>query len=86
MKVALELRRVGRLAHEIQFIDDCLFVLGDDFERAQALAVLPVLGGEARNPAKYIEDLLDLIFDTGPQYFDDHFSAIGYLRRMHLCD
>jgi hypothetical protein len=42
LEVALQLCSVAGLAHEVQFVDDRLLVLGDDFERFEALAVLPV--------------------------------------------
>ena len=47
-EIAAQLARVGRLAHQIEFVVEVLGELRDDFVRAQALAVGPQKFDQAR--------------------------------------
>ena len=85
-EVAFQLRCIGRFAHQVEFINNGLFVLSHNFQRPQALAVFPVCVGQAGDHAQYIEIAFNLVLHAGPQQFDDDFLTALQLRRMHLGD
>ncbi len=85
-EVALELRRVCGLAHQVELVDDRVLVFVDDLERPQALAVFPVAVGEPGERAQHVEVALDLVLHARAQHLDDDLGAVHQLRRVHLRD
>ena len=85
-EVALELRRVRRLAHQVELVENRLLVLADDFQRPQPVGQRPVAVRELGKPPQDLEIALDLLLDTGSQKLDDDLGAVVEGRGMHLCD
>ena len=80
-EVALELRGIAGLAHEVELVQDRLFVLDDDFARPEAPGFRPVLLGEAGERVQHFEVEADRLAHAGTQHLDDDFAAVGQASR-----
>ena len=85
-EVALELRGVAGLAHQVELVQDRLLVLDDDFARAQAARLRPVFLGEAGEGVQHLEVAVDRLAHAGPQHLDDDLASVRQRRRVHLGD
>ena len=85
-KIALQLRGVARLAHQIEFIEDRLAIFAHHLDRAQPARLLPILVRQNRKRVQHLEIALDDFVHPGAQYFHDDFVAALELGRMHLRD
>jgi len=85
-EVALQLRGIGRFAHQIELIQHRLFILGDDLDRAHAPAVGPVLLRQVRQCIEHFEVAFDLRPHAGPQHLDDDVLTARQGGAVHLGD
>ena len=85
-EVALELRGVAGLAHQVELVQDRLLVLDDDLARPQAPRVRPVLLGEAGEGVQHLEVEVDRLAHAGPQHLDDDLAPVRERRRVDLGD
>ncbi len=58
-EVALQLRGIGRLAHEVELIEDGLLVLVDDLARPQAPRLRPITLREVCERVQHLQVALD---------------------------
>ena len=85
-EIAAQLGSVGRFAHEVEFVDDGLFVFVHHLGGPQPIAFLRII---ARQPRDHVHDLqvtLDLLAHAGAHDLDDDFLAGAQPGRMHLRD
>ena len=85
-EIALELRRVRRLAHEVELVDDRALVLAHDLDRTQAMAFARIIASEVREDVHDLEVALDPLAHAGTHDLDDDFLARAQPRRVHLSD
>ncbi len=74
-EVAPQLRAVGGLAHQVQFVVQVLVELGHHFARAQPLAVAPQLLHQQRAGLQQRQVLVDRRVHAGPQHLDRDLAA-----------
>ncbi len=86
LEITLQLRGVRRLAHQIQLIENRLFVLGHDLARTQAAPFAPEPLRQIRNLVQDFQVALDPLAHAGTQHFDDDFLTVRQPGDMHLCD
>ena len=85
-EVALQLRGVGGLAHQIELVEDGLLVLVHHLERPQAPAFRPVAVGEPGERMQHLEIASDDGAHAGTQHLDHHLAPVLQPRGMHLRD
>ena len=86
VEVAAQLRRIGGLAHQVEFVEDGLLVLGDEFHRPQPPAFRPPPLGEPRERVEHLEIALDLLTHPWAQDLHHHFLAAVQARGVDLGD
>ena len=85
---------VGRLAHEVELIENGLLVLAHHFDGSQAAAAVPVALRNARERVQHLEIARDHGVHAGAQHLHDDFARLraverhfgSQLRRVHLRD
>ena len=90
LHVAAQLRGIGGLAHQIQFVVQVLVELRHTLPRLESLAI----GRQFFNPARHHAHQVQVLFDgaqhVGPQHFDGHFpsgvATVSQSRKVDLGD
>ncbi len=85
-EIALQLRRIAGLAHQIEFIGDGLAVLAHHFDGAHGPRLDPVFVGEFRQRVEHFQVKIDDLAHAGAQHLDHHLIAVLQGGRMHLRD
>ena len=80
-EVALELRGVGGLAHQVELVQDRLLVLDDDLARPQAARIRPVSLGKPGEGVQHLEVAIDHLAHAGAQHLDDDLAPVGAASR-----
>ncbi len=86
LEITLQLRGVRCLAHQIQLIENRLFVLGHDLARTQPAAFAPESVRQIRDLVQDFQVALDPLAHARAQHLDDHFLAVRQPGDMHLRD
>ena len=85
-EIALELHRVGGFPHQIEFVDDGLFVFRDDFKGSQPLAGFPVGVCQFGQRVQDVEVPIYQRPNARAQQLDDNLRAILQRCSVNLCD
>ena len=85
-EVALQLRGVGGLAHQVELIENGLLVFRDQLARPQPPALRPVAVREIGERLQHLQIPLDHRAHARPQHLDHDLRAAGQARGVHLCD
>ncbi len=84
LEIAPQLRAVGRLAHQVQFVVQILVELGHHLARLQAPAVGPEGFQQAGGDLQQRDVMLDHRLDAGAQDLDRDLASVRQHREMHL--
>ena len=83
-KIALQLRRIAGLAHQVQFIGHGLAILAHHLDRPDGARLDPILIRELRECVQYFKIKIDDLAHARTQYLDHDFIAVLQGGRMHL--
>ena len=83
---AAQLRGVGRLAQQVELVEEDPFRLGHHLDRAQAACILPVALGQLGDQLEQADVVADGALDARAQHLDHHLAAVLELRGVHLGD
>jgi len=85
-EIAPQLRGIGGLAQQVEFVVKDLFKFSNDFTWSQAATMLPVPLCQSCKRVQQVQVTRNLLADIGAQHLDDDISAILELCSVYLCD
>jgi len=85
-EIALQLRRVAGLAHQIEFIGDGFAILAHDFHGPHGPRLDPVFVGEPCQGVEHFKVEIDDLAHARAQHLHHHFVAVLQGGRVHLRD
>ncbi len=85
-EIALQLRGVGRLAHQVELVEDGLVVFAHHLDRPQAPRLAASSAPRAGQRVQHLEVARDQLAHARAQHLDDDLAAVEQPRHVHLRD